>query len=185
MEKPVDKPLNKAVFFNRDGTLNCDEGYDYIYRKEDVHFNPGVVEGLKKLQNAGYLLFIITNQGGIAKGIYTHEQVKEVHEYMCSELAKNGIVISKIYYCPHHESIKTCVCRKPSPYMINLAIEEFCIDKIHSYMIGNSIRDVKAAEGAGIKMIKIHTNQDITPAVNRILGLRGKTINMNLDESEF
>lgn len=183
--KPDEKPLNKAVFFNRDGTLNCDEGFDYIYRQEDVHFNPGVVEGLKKLQDAGYLLFIVTNQGGIAKGIYTHEQVKEVHDYMCAEFAKNGICITRIYYCPHHESVKTCVCRKPSPYMINLAIEEFNIDRNRSYMIGDSPRDTKAAEAAGIKSIKIHKNQDITPAVNKILGIRAKTINMNLDESEF
>ena len=140
---------------------------------------------MKKLQDAGYLLFIVTNQGGIAKGIYTHEQVKEVHDYMCAEFAKNGICITRIYYCPHHESVKTCVCRKPSPYMINLAIEEFNIDRNRSYMIGDSPRDTKAAEAAGIKSIKIHKNQDITPAVNKILGIRAKTVNMNLDESEF
>ena len=69
--------------------------------------------------------------------------------------------------------------------MINLAIEEFNIDRNRSYMIGDSPRDTNAAEAAGIKSIKIHKNQDITPAVNKILGIRAKTINMNLDESEF
>lgn len=183
--KPAEKPLNKAIFFNRDGTLNCDEGHDYIYRKEDVRFNTGVVEGLKRLQEAGYLLFIVTNQGGIAKGIYTHEQVKEVHDYMREKFAENGITITEIYYCPHHESIKTCICRKPSPYMINLAVEEYHIDRRHSYLIGNDTRDVKAAEAAGIKPIKIHKNQDLTSAVDRILGVKVKPVNMNLDESEF
>lgn len=178
-------PLNKAVFLDRDGTLNCDEGHYYIYKPEDVTFNPGVIEGLKKLREAGYLLFIVTNQGGIAKGIYTHEDVKKVHDHMCAEFARHGITIDKIYYCPHHESIKSCVCRKPSPYMINLAIEEFRIDKKQSWLIGDGARDIKAAEAAGIKAIKIHKNQDITPAINQILGIKSPLSNMNLDESEF
>ncbi len=177
--------LNKAVFLDRDGTLNCDEGHYYIYKPEDVVFNPGVMEGLKRLKEAGYLLFIVTNQGGIAKGIYTHEDVRKVHDYMCSEFAKHGISIDKIYYCPHHESIKSCVCRKPSPYMLNLAIEEFHVDRKESWLIGDGSRDIKAAEAAGIKAIKIHKNQDITPAVDRILRVDSPVKNMNLDESEF
>ena len=124
------QPLNKAVFLDRDGTINSDEGHYYIYKPEDFVFNPGVIEGLKRLQKAGYLLIVITNQGGIAKGIYTREDMFKVHEKMCAELEKHGVTLTKIYYCPHHESIKTCVCRKPSPYMVNLAIEEFHIDKI-------------------------------------------------------
>ena len=177
--------LNKAVFLDRDGTLNSDEGHYYIYKPEDVVFNPGVMEGLKRLKEAGYLLFIVTNQGGIAKGIYTHEDVRKVHDYMCSEFARYGISIDKIYYCPHHESIKSCVCRKPSPYMINLAIEEFQVDRKESWLIGDGSRDIKAAEAAGIKSIKIHKNQDLTPASDRILGVCSPLKNMNLDESEF
>lgn len=177
--------LHKAIFLDRDGTLNSDEGHYYIYRPEDVVFNPGVLEGLKRLKEAGYLLFIVTNQGGIAKGIYTHEDVRKVHDYMCSEFAKYGISIDKIYYCPHHESIKSCVCRKPSPYMINLAIEEFQVDRKESWLIGDGSRDIKAAEAAGIKSIKIHKNQDLTPAIERILGASSPLKNMNLDESEF
>ena len=99
-------PLHKAVFFDRDGTINSDEGHYYIYKPEDFVFNPGVVEGMKRLQDAGYLLFVITNQGGVAKGIYTCEDVDRVHAYMCSELAKQGIQLTKIYYCPHHESVQ-------------------------------------------------------------------------------
>ncbi len=177
--------LNKAVFLDRDGTLNSDEGHYYIYKPEDVVFNPGVMEGLKRLKEAGYLLFIVTNQGGIAKDIYTHEDVRKVHDYMCSEFARYGISIDKIYYCPHHESIKSCVCRKPSPYMINLAIEEFQVDRKESWLIGDGSRDIKAAEAAGIKSIKIHKNQDLTPAIDRILGVCSPLKNMNLDESEF
>ena len=161
--------LNKAVFFDRDGTINSDEGHYYIYKPEDFVFNPGVIEGMKRLQTAGYLLFVITNQGGIAKGIYTREDVAKVHARMCKELTAEGVSITKIYYCPHHESIKTCVCRKPSPYMVNLAIEEFHIDKKHSWFIGDSSKDVKCAEAAGVKPIRIHKNQDITSAIDQIL----------------
>lgn len=164
--------LKKAVFFDRDGTINSDEGYYYIYKPEDFSFNPGVIAGMKRLQDAGYLLFVITNQGGIAKGIYTHEDVEKVHTRMCAELAKHKVKIEKIYYCPHHESIKTCVCRKPSPYMVNLAVEEFHIDKNHSYFIGDSSKDIKCAEAAGVKPVKIHKNQDITSAIDLILGTK-------------
>ncbi|MDE5639541.1 MAG: HAD family hydrolase [Odoribacter sp.] len=177
--------LRKAVFLDRDGTLNCDEGHYYIYKPEDVVFNPGVMEGLKRLKDAGYLLFIVTNQGGVAKGIYTHEDVKKVHDYMCAEFGRHGISIDKIYYCPHHESVKSCICRKPSPYMINLAAEEFQVDRKQSWLIGDGSRDIKAAEAAGIKSIKIHKNQDLTPAIDRILGVNSPLRNMNLDESEF
>lgn len=166
------KPLAKAVFFDRDGTINSDEGHYYIYKPEDFVFNPGVIQGMKRLSDAGYLLFVITNQGGVAKGIYTKEDVEKVHARMCEELEQHGVHLSKIYYCPHHESIKTCVCRKPSPYMVNLAIEEFHIDKNHSYFIGDSLKDVKCAEEAGVKPIKIHKNQDITPAIEQILKAR-------------
>ena len=139
------QPLNKAVFLDRDGTINSDEGHYYIYKPEDFVFNPGVIEGLKRLQKAGYLLIVITNQG------------------------KHGVTLTKIYYCPHHESIKTCVCRKPSPYMVNLAIEEFHIDKKRSWFIGDSSKDVKCAEDAGVKPLRIHKNQDITPVIDQIL----------------
>lgn len=159
----------KAVFFDRDGTINSDEGHYYIYKPEDFVFNPGVINGMKRLQDAGFLLFVITNQGGIAKGIYTRQDVAAVHQLMCEELKKHGVDITKIYYCPHHESIKTCVCRKPSPYMVNLAIGEFNIDKSLSWFIGDSSKDVKCAEDAGIRPIRIHKNQDITPAIEQIL----------------
>lgn len=159
----------KAVFFDRDGTINSDEGHYYVYKPEDFTFNPGVIEGMKRLQEAGYLLFVITNQGGIAKGIYTHEDVAAVHARMCSELEGHGVKITKIYYCPHHESVKTCICRKPSPYMVNRAIEEFHIDKNASWFIGDSHKDVECAEAAGVKAIRIRKNQDMTQAVDRIL----------------
>jgi len=160
---------NKAVFFDRDGTINSDEGHYYIYKKEDFVFNPGVIEGMKRLADAGYLLFVVTNQGGVAKGLYTETEVEEVHDYMCEILAENGVEIKKIYYCPHHDSIAPCTCRKPQPGMLIKAIEEFNISTTESYMVGDSKRDIEAAFAASIEGIKIRKNTDITPAIDEIL----------------
>ena len=161
--------FHKAIFFDRDGTINSDEGHYYIYRSEDFIFNPGVIKGMKGLQEAGYLLFVITNQGGVAKGVYTDKEVDDVHNYMCEELKKEGVIITKIYYCPHHDSISSCDCRKPSPYMVNSAIQEFCIDKEQSWFIGDSTRDIECAKAAGIPSIHIQKNQDITAIIAKIL----------------
>ena len=98
---PDEKTLNKAVFFNRDGTFNCDEGFDYIYRQEDVHFHAGVVEVLQKLQESGYRLFMVTNRVGIAKRICTHDLDKEVNDRIYAEFGQNAICITGLYHCPH------------------------------------------------------------------------------------
>ena len=169
MENPANTPLAKAVFFDRDGTINSDEGHYYVYKPEDFVFNPGVIAGMKRLQDAGYLLFVVTNQGGIAKGIYTHQDVEAVHRKMRTELEKQGVFITRIYYCPHHEAIAPCDCRKPSPLMVNQAIEAYRIDRQRSWFIGDSTRDVECAQAAGIRPVRIHKNQDITPVIDRIL----------------
>ena len=168
--------FNKAIFFDRDGTINSDEGHYYIYKPTDFVFNKGVIKGMKSLQEAGYLLFIITNQGGVAKGVYTDQDVSRVHNYMCDELKKEGIKITKIYYCPHHESVEKCDCRKPSPYMVNCAIKEFHIDKQHSWFIGDSTRDTECAQAAGIQSIHIQKNQDLTPIIEQILKANSKNV---------
>lgn len=161
--------MTRAIFFDRDGTINSDEGHYYIYKREDFQFNPGVIDGIRRLNKAGYLIIVITNQGGVAKGEYTIEDVDTLHAYMCAELEKQGAHVDKIYYCPHHDSISSCPCRKPSPYMIEKAIEEFDIDKSTSLLIGDGSRDIEAAQAAGIQGIKIKKNSDITPIINKIL----------------
>lgn len=161
---------NKAVFFDRDGTINSDVGHYYIFKKEDFVFNPGVINGMKRLTDAGYMLFIVTNQGGVAKGLYTENDINAVHDYMSDILSNNGVNIKKIYYCPHHDSVSPCRCRKPQPGMLEAAIQEFNIDIEESFMIGDSCRDIEAAFAAGITGIKVEKNSDITPAINKILG---------------
>lgn len=159
----------KAVFFDRDGTINSDKGHYYVYRPEDFVFNEGVIDGMKSLQDAGFLLFIVTNQGGVAKGEYTCDDVDKVHEYMLDHLRENKLSIEHIYYCPHHDSVSPCDCRKPSPYFIHKAIEDYNLDKEMSFMIGDSPSDVESANAAGIKAYKIIKNSSISWCVSDIL----------------
>ena len=161
--------MQKAIFLDRDGVINSDVGHYYIYRVEDFIINKGIINSLKRFQDAGYLLIIISNQGGVAKGIYSCKDVTKVHDYLETRLKENGILLKEIYYCPHHESVASCECRKPSPYMINEAIQKYNIDINSSYLIGDSKRDIEAAEAAGVKGIKIEANEDISIYCDRII----------------
>src|SRR5437763_9574421 len=103
---------NKAVFLDRDGVINYERG-EYTYLLEDFKFNEGVVEALQKLQKKNFLLIIISNQSGIAKGIYTKEQLEYLHLHIERVLKNHAIILTEIYYCPHHPDISKCICRKP------------------------------------------------------------------------
>lgn len=164
----MEKYLNKAVFLDRDGVINDGSLY-YTYRKEDFIINKGVFESLRLLQKAGYLLVVITNQGGVAKGQYKREDVERLHQYMDQVFSSEGIHISQSYYCPHHSDVSECECRKPKPGMLIQAIEDHHIAPALSYMIGDSQRDIQAAEAAGVKGIKIDKNENILPYCKKIV----------------
>ena len=121
--------MAKAVFLDRDGVINLERG-DYTFRLKDFVINDGVVEALSDFQRKGYLLYIITNQSGISKGQYTHENVNEIHDFLITKLRESGIHISAIYYCPHHPEQSNCLCRKPNCLLIEKAIARFDIDQI-------------------------------------------------------
>jgi len=160
--------MNKAVFLDRDGVINDGTLY-YTYKIEDFLFNAGVFEGLKILQNAGFKLIVVTNQGGIAKGKYSIEDVEKVHNYMKKTLSENGITIDAIYYCPHHSDISSCECRKPGTLMIEKGIIQFNIDVNQSYLIGDSERDIIAAKKAGLIPIRTVKNETIEPWCKKIV----------------
>lgn len=160
--------MNKAVFLDRDGVINFDPG-DYTYNLTEFKLNEGIIANLKLLYDHGYLLIIITNQGGISKKLYTHNDVSEIHNYLKSELKKEGVELTEIYYCPHHSINEKCICRKPNPLMIQKAIARFNIDPEKSFMIGDKDRDVESAEAAGVKGIKVELNSNIKNTVNQIL----------------
>ncbi len=146
---------DKAVFFDRDGVLNVD--VDYLYRIEDLVWVDGAREALAHLCKLGYKIFVVTNQSGVARGYYTIEDMNKLHAHMASELEKYGTKIEKFYYCPHHKEGKVaeyaieCDCRKPKPGMIIQALAENDLDKEACFLIGDSKRDVEAAEAADIK----------------------------------
>ena len=145
----------KAVFFDRDGVLNVD--VSYLYKIEDLRWVDGAREALAYLTEQGYKIFVVTNQSGIARGYYTIEEMNKLHEHMQTEIAKYGGKVEKIYFCPHHKEGKLaefaidCDCRKPKPGMLNQAFAEYELDKEDCFLIGDSPRDVEAAEAAGIK----------------------------------
>jgi len=151
---------NKAVFLDRDGVINRERG-EYTYRLSDFQFNPGVFETLAFWQNAGYLLIIVSNQGGISKGIYTISEVETLHDHMVGEFARRGIHIAEVYFCPHHSDLEKCLCRKPGTLMIEKALARFSIAPELSYFIGDHERDTMAAEKAGLISIRISPNQSL------------------------
>ena len=137
--------MNKAVFLDRDGTINVEK--HYLYKIEEFEFLPGALEAMQKLQDSGYLLIIITNQSGIARGYYTEEDYFRLNRWMEKQLEEKGIRISLSLFCPHHPSAKIekykvdCNCRKPKTGMFLEAIAKLNIDLAESYAVGDKIRD--------------------------------------------
>ena len=159
--------MNKAIFLDRDGVINKEIGY--VFRVEDFVLTGDIIPSLQKLQAAGFIFIVITNQSGIAKELYTHHDVEAVHKHMLSLMKENGIKISEIYYCTHHPDVEPCTCRKPDSGMLEKAIARFNIDVKQSYMIGDKERDVQAAEKAGVKGIQIESDSPINEIAERII----------------
>jgi D-glycero-D-manno-heptose 1,7-bisphosphate phosphatase len=160
--------MKKAIFLDRDGTINNNCDHYYIWRREEFLLNPGVCEALAELQARGYLLIVISNQGGISKGEYTAEDVDLLHDYMRSLLAAEGVHLDEIYYCPHHHMVENCLCRKPMPLMIEKALAHFDIDPASSWMIGDAQRDVEAGKAAGLQYILVEPNGDLRKVLGQI-----------------
>jgi D-glycero-D-manno-heptose 1,7-bisphosphate phosphatase len=144
----------KAVFVDRDGTINIEKGY--VYKSEDFELLPGAIEGLRLLVQRGIKIFIVTNQAGIAKGHYTEDQFKELTEYMLELFHKEEITIEKTLYCPHHpegtipEYTKTCACRKPNTLLIESTINENNYDSCELALIGDKDSDIEAGHKLGM-----------------------------------
>jgi D-glycero-D-manno-heptose 1,7-bisphosphate phosphatase len=151
--------MNKAVFLDRDGVVNNDI-LEYTWKIKDFRLNPGVKEAMEIWKKKGYKLILITNQGGIAKGLYTKENVNEVHQYM-QELLGEKACFDEIYFCPHHDKFESCICRKPDSLMLEKGIAKYNIDTSHSYFIGDSERDQLAGRKAGVNTIRVLPNRSM------------------------
>jgi len=159
----------KAIFLDRDGVLISNKDHYYIWKQEQLEWIDGVIENLKMLTLKGFQLFIVSNQGGIARGLYTKNEVMKLHEELMQTFRKSNIEILEIVYCPHHPEIENCLCRKPASLMIDKLIAKYNICKEDSYLIGDSDSDMEAAQKAGIKRIKINPNQNMYPFISDLI----------------
>ncbi len=148
----------RAVFLDRDGTINVEK--NYLYRVADWEWIPGAQAAIAQLNAAGYLVVVVSNQAGIARGLYTPDDVERLHAYVADELAVAKARIDAWFYCPHHPqhgAVRECACRKPAPGMLLEAARQLNIDLAASWMVGDKAIDVEAAEAAGVRGILVET----------------------------
>ena len=166
----------KAVFLDRDGTLNKDRGF--ITSPDQLELIDGVAEAVKAINKSGYLAIVITNQPVIARGDCTFEELAEIHAKMETELGKDGAFIDGLYFCPHHkdkgftgerpEYKCDCDCRKPKSGLFLQAAKDFNIDLSQSYMIGDSLKDIEAGEKVGCKENILIKDTSLLSAINSL-----------------
>ncbi|HEX9973515.1 MAG TPA: HAD-IIIA family hydrolase [bacterium] len=155
--------MQPAIFLDRDGTINREIGY--LSEPEKFELLPNALAGLKKMQEFGYRLVIVTNQGGIGLGYFTKEDFYRVNKKMLTEVSQVGITIDKIYFCPHSKS-ENCPCRKPEIGLILRAKQELNLDLSHSFFIGNSEIDIETGVKAGLRTILIQS--DLIPDLSML-----------------
>jgi D-glycero-D-manno-heptose 1,7-bisphosphate phosphatase len=159
----------KAAFLDRDGVINSDLGY--VSRWEDFKFLPGSIQGMKLLQDAGYLLIVVTNQSGIARGYFSEDDYRILTATYRSYLLNCGVVITDVYHCPHHPSFPQlsqpplCGCRKPNPGLIHQASLDHGISLSESILIGDKYSDLQAAYNAGIDRRFLLANKQANPCL--------------------
>lgn len=149
------------VFLDRDGTLIREK--NYLKDPDEVELLPGVAEGLKMLQDEGAVLVIVSNQSGVARGFFGVDAVEAVNRRTLQLLADQDVVITNVYYCPHHPD-EQCLCRKPEPGMLIEAAEASGLDLHSAFMIGDKRADVGAGKNAGTRTILLLTGHGQTEA---------------------
>jgi len=153
----------KAIFLDRDGVLIDNSGHYYIWKSDQLKLIDGVIENLRIFRQKGFQLFIVSNQGGISRGLYSKNDILKLHAELIQTFKTNYIEIAEIAFCPHHPEVEKCLCRKPSSLMIDKLMAKYRINKEGSYLIGDSQSDMDAARQAGIQGIQIIPNQNMFP----------------------
>lgn len=157
--------MRKTVFLDRDGVINVPAAeHDYIKSWAEFAFLPGVPAAIRALNEAGYLVLVVTNQRGVARGLMSLAAVDEIHRRMCQALEEIGARIDGIYVCPHEAG--RCSCRKPDIGLFLQAERDFAIDKADSWMVGDSGSDAAAGARYGVRAIQ---TTDLPAAVRTIL----------------
>ncbi len=150
--------MYRAVFVDRDGTINRD--VPYCSRPDDFELLPTVARGIRLLNERGFRVVVVTNQSGIARGYFTQGMLALIHQKMQGDLAKDRAFIDAIYYCPHHPD-EGCQCRKPNTGLFHKAASELNIDLSHSYVIGDRHSDVVAARKVGCKAVLVPSEPEM------------------------
>jgi D-glycero-D-manno-heptose 1,7-bisphosphate phosphatase len=148
--------MRGAVFFDRDGVLNVDVAY--AHRPEQIIWTEGAMEAVRLANDADYLVFVVTNQAGVARGLYRESDVQDLHQWMKREFEMQGATIDAFAYCPHHPTEGKnpnyridCECRKPKPGMLLTLMQRFQVNPSRSFLIGDKDTDVQAAKAAGMR----------------------------------
>ena len=179
MTEPAADPAGRpAAFLDRDGVINVDHGY--TYRPEDLVFTPTAIEGIRLLNRAGYLVIVVTNQSGVARGLYGIDDIERFHAHMQAELGRAGARIDGFYHCAYHpegviaEFAREHEDRKPAPGMLLRAMREWNVRRDGSFMIGDRTSDGESAAAAGIPSLLIPANSgDLAQAVRSMLASNG------------
>jgi len=146
----------RAIFLDRDGVINNE--VDHLSHPDDFEFIPGSIDAFKILKQKNFLLIVITNQAGIARGYFNEEALQRIHTKMIKILEQNSIILDDIFFCPHHpEFTGPCDCRKPKPGMILKAKNKHNINLKKSFMVGDTISDIEAGFKAGCKTVLVLT----------------------------
>jgi len=171
----IDQVKRPAAFLDRDGVLNVDHGY--AFKPDQIEWVTGAPEAVRLLNEAGYIVIVVTNQSGVARGLYDEAAVRKLHIHMQGVLNAQGARVDAFYYCPHHPegTIKgfavQCSCRKPGTGMLEQAAREWPIDRSHSFLIGDRDADMAAATAFKIRGVKFDLRTDrLLDLVRRQLG---------------
>ncbi len=161
-----------ALFLDRDGVINIEK--NYLHKQEEFEFIDGIFDLCRFYQEKGYLIVVVTNQSGIARGYYSEKDFSHLTAWMIDAFASEGIEIAQVYHCPHHPDISgECECRKPHPGMLLKAGKELSIDFENSLLVGDSERDIEAAHRAGVKETYLFSEEaKETQATKNIHALR-------------
>ena len=159
----------RAVFLDRDGTINVEK--DYLYKIDDFEFITGAPEAIKRLKKAGFVVIVVSNQSGVARGYFDEDAVNRLHQHIQTELTAYGTSIDDYYFCPHHPDKGLgaykldCNCRKSKPGMLLQAALEHNLDLQHSFMVGDKLADIVAGERAGCKCLLVVTGYGATTSL--------------------
>ena len=159
--------MTKAIFLDRDGVINK-ERKDYVKSVEEFQIIDNIPKVIKILKEKGFVVIVITNQSAINRGLVTIETLNEIHNHLQKILKDNNTSIDDFYFCPHIPD-ENCQCRKPNPGMLIKAVQDHDIDMNQSFMIGNSLTDIQAAQKAGCKGILLNQNQTLLGLVTNLI----------------